>query len=254
MIMGGFSFWKKQVEMRVNMKNQLEMRVSVKRKAEIIMALVLLMVVYIGSTRMGAFVSGLDKEESYVVVIDPGHGGIDPGKVSSTGIAEKDINLNIALRLQEKLEENGIITIMTRSEDKGLYEEDDSRKKAADMKARCELIENCDCDILVSIHQNSYPSPGVKGAQVFYYEKSIEGNRLAYIIQEQLRRDLDRENGRRARGNESYYILLNVSCPAVIVECGFMSNPSEAALLADENYQERIAQSICEGIITYKNS
>lgn len=224
-----------------------------RRYLEIAMAVVLLVAVYVGSAKAGMMVSGMDKEVSFVVVIDPGHGGKDPGKVSSTGVYEKDINLSIAKVLASLLESQGINVIMTRTEDVGLYEETDSNKKMADMRNRCELINNSDVDLVISIHQNSYQSETIKGAQVFYYDKSAEGRELAGYIQEAMIEGLDKENGRKAKSNTDYYMLLNVNSPAVIVECGFMSNPTEAALLADYDYQRKVAWSIHMGIMQYIN-
>lgn len=226
--------------------------INKKYAVEVLMAITLIISVYICSSKAGIMVSGLDNEESFIVVIDAGHGGIDPGKVSTSGIKEKDVNLQIALKLQEILEKKGIITIMTRSEDKGLYVDEDKKKKVADMKARCEIINSSDADILVSIHQNSYQSENVKGAQVFYYKESAKGKKLAEYIQKNMIDMLDKSNGRKAKPNDSYYILLNVKCPAVICECGFLSNSAEAALLSDEAYQEKVAESIMNGITEYK--
>jgi len=198
-------------------------------------------------------VSGQDSEESFVIVLDAGHGGVDPGKVSKSGVKEKDVNLAVALKLRDKLEAEGIIVIMTRTEDVGLYSETDSHKKVADMKNRCELVNNSDADLLVSIHQNSYQSESVKGAQVFYYSLSENGKKLAENIQGKMVEMLDKTNGRKAKANDSYYLLLNVKCPAVIVECGFLSNISEAVLLAEDSYRDKVAESIKTGILEYIN-
>lgn len=142
---------------------------------------------------------------------------------------------------------------MTRKDDGGLYEESDGNKKIADMKRRCKLAEESHADILVSIHQNSYQSEGVKGAQVFYYSHSDNGKRLAESIQGKFKEQVDSDNGRLAKGNDSYYILLNVPCPAVIVECGFLSNYEEAELLEQKEYQEKVAAAVCAGVEAYFN-
>ncbi len=226
---------------------------NVKKYLEIAMAVILLAAVYMGSAKAGMMVSGLDKEVSFVVVVDAGHGGKDPGKVSAAGVYEKDINLSISKKLEKLLESQGINVIMTRTEDMGLYEENDSNKKMADMRKRCELINDCNADLVVSIHQNSYQSTNVKGAQVFYYDKSAEGRELATFIQGSMIEGLDKENGRKAKANTDYYMLLNSKSPAVIVECGFMSNPAEASLLSDEDYQRKVAWSIHMGIMQYIN-
>lgn len=192
-----------------------------------------------------------EEKEKKVVLIDAGHGGVDPGKISVTGTNEKDINLQIALLLEGILEEDGFEVVMTRETDAGLYEETDQNKKVADMKARCLLAEQCHADILVSIHQNSYPEESVHGAQVFYYSQSKEGELLAKSIQDSIKEIADPDNSRMIKGNDSYYILLNVKCPAIIAECGFLSNYEEAELLETDKYQKKMAEAIAEGVKGY---
>lgn len=189
-----------------------------------------------------------------VIVIDAGHGGRDSGKVSVDNVTyEKDINLAIAYKLKSYLEAEGIKVIMTRETDDGLYVESDSNKKAADLRRRIEVIERASPVLVVSIHQNSYHESYVRGAQTFYYTTSAEGKELAEIIQEQLRLSLDPENERKAKANDSYYLLKKTSVPIVIVECGFLSNPEEAALLATKDYQDRVAFQIHLGVMQYLN-
>ncbi len=190
----------------------------------------------------------------YVVVIDAGHGGRDGGKVSVDGATyEKDINLEIAYKLKTYLEAQNIVVIMTREGDEGLYTESDSNKKAADLKRRVELIEQAQPDLVISIHQNSYHEPGVSGAQVFYYTTSESGKQLAEILQAQLRVSLDPDNHRQAKANDTYYMLKKTGATIVIVECGFLSNPEEAALLTNEDYQDRVAWNIHLGVMQYLN-
>ena len=186
----------------------------------------------------------------YCVVIDSGHGGKDPGKIGINGEKEKDINLAIARKLASLLEQADVKAVMTRTGDAGLYDEDASRKKVQDMKRRIELMEETAPDLVVSIHQNSYPDPSVKGAQVFYYTGSSEGRALAERIQNRLYR-LDPSNRRAVKENNSYYLLKKTTCPIVIVECGFLSNPKEAEALSDAVYQEKAAWQICMGILQY---
>ena len=189
-----------------------------------------------------------------VIVIDAGHGGRDSGKVSVDQVTyEKDINLAIAYKLKSYLEAEGITVIMTRETDDGLYVESDSNKKAADLRRRIEVIERASPVLVVSIHQNSYHEAYVRGAQTFYYTTSEEGKQLAEIIQEQLCLSLDPENGRKAKANDSYYLLKKTSVPIVIVECGFLSNPEEAALLTTADYQDRVAFQIHLGVMQYLN-
>ncbi|MFQ8702405.1 MAG: N-acetylmuramoyl-L-alanine amidase [Eisenbergiella sp.] len=188
--------------------------------------------------------------DMYCVVIDSGHGGKDPGKIGLNGEKEKDINLAIARKLASLLEQADVKAVMTRTGDAGLYDEDASRKKVQDMKRRIERMEETAPDLVVSIHQNSYPDPSVKGAQVFYYTGSSEGRALAERIQNRLYR-LDPSNRRAVKENNSYYLLKKTTCPIVIVECGFLSNPKEAEALSDAVYQEKAAWQICMGILQY---
>lgn len=227
-----------------------------RKKLEFIMAAMMLMLVYICAGKLPAMKAGSshiaeNKKAKHVVLLDPGHGGVDPGKVSVTGTTEKELNLQIAEKVRKLLEKKDYTVIMTREDDSGLYQESDTNKKTADMKKRCLLAQECQADILVSIHQNSYSSQGVKGAQVFYYSGSEEGKKLAEQLQQCFREMVDSENGREAKENDSYYILLNVECPAVIAECGFLSNYEEAELLEQESYQEKVAKAIVHGICLY---
>lgn len=188
-----------------------------------------------------------------VVVIDSGHGGNDPGKVGVDGSLEKNINLEIAMRLKGYLELADVDVVMTREEDIGLYREDDTSKKMADMRNRCQLINEAKPDLVVSIHQNSYHEEYVSGGQVFYYQDSVKGKELAEILQERFTYVLGEENRRLAKANGNYYLLLHVKSPIVIVECGFLSNWKEAALLQEEDYQDRLAWTLHMGILEYLN-
>ena len=190
-------------------------------------------------------------EERYTIVIDPGHGGRDPGKVGVNHLLEKDINLEIALKLRGLLEEAGIKVIMTREEDVGLYEETDSNKKRADLNRRVRLIHTNNADLAISIHQNSFTQEDVKGAQAFYYSKSEQGKLLAELIQDYLKKELADQNHRKAKSNTNYYMLTKTECPLVIVECGYLSNAAEADLLGNDEYQEKVAIGISKAILEF---
>ena len=191
---------------------------------------------------------------TFVVVIDAGHGGVDPGKVGVNNALEKDINLRIAMRLKDLLEQNDIMVVMTREEDKDLASEHATNRKNEDLRARVQLIADTAPVVVVSIHQNSYSEEDVDGAQVFYYASSEQGKLLGTMIQEQLKAEIDDNNHRIAKGNKDYYILKRSSSPAVIVECGFLSNYEEAELLATKEYQEKLAFAIHLGILQYINT
>lgn len=190
-------------------------------------------------------------KENYTVVIDPGHGGIDPGKVGVNDVYEKEINLSIALLLKEILEQNDCKVIMTRTADEGLYQEGDSNRKMADLRRRCQLADESDADVTVSIHQNSFSQESSKGAQVFYQTTSPSGKLLAETLQKQLISSLDPGNRRVAKANSDYFMLKNTKGTMVIVECGFLSNYEEAEKLTQSTYQRRVAWAIALGTLQY---
>lgn len=186
-----------------------------------------------------------------VIVIDAGHGGMDPGKVGVNGTLEKEINLAVAGELRTLLEQNDITVIMTRTDDGGLYSENDTNKKRADMQARIRILQDAAPVLAVSIHQNSFTDSSSHGAQVFYYKGSEQGKQVADIIQEAMRREIADGNHRMAKANADYYMLKKSPCPLVIVECGFLSNPTEEALLQTEDYQHKLAWAIHLGIMEW---
>lgn len=190
----------------------------------------------------------------FVIVIDPGHGGYDPGKVSPDGIAEKDINLAISLKLEAALSANGFSVYMTRSDDCALGKQSGSGRKSSDLRTRIDIADKENADLFISIHQNSYSAPDVHGAQVFYYSTSKEGKSLAECIQEHLISDVDPSNHRSAKGNSEYMVLAENHCTALIVECGFLSNADECANLTNDGYQSDIASSICSAVTEWVNS
>lgn len=193
---------------------------------------------------------GSSKEKhKIVVVIDAGHGGIDPGKVGINQALEKDINLAIARKVKRYLELSDVEVIMTREGEEGLYRPEDSNKKVQDMKNRVALIDSSGADLAVSIHQNSYSEEYVKGAQVFYYATSLHGKAVAEVMQKTMAEELDKENRREAKANDSYYLLKKTQTPIIIVECGFLSNAEEAKLLTKDSYQDRVAWAIHLGIL-----
>lgn len=223
---------------------------------QLVMAGLLLIIVFGVSREAGMMVSNqarVVKGKPRVVVIDVGHGGNDPGKVGVDGSLEKDINLQIAKQLKTYLEASDVTVIMTREDDQGLYDENDKQKKTADMRNRCELINNSGAELVVSIHQNSYHEESVFGGQVFYYKRSDRGKQLADIIQKRFDYVLKDKNRRTAKANDNYYLLLHVKCPIVIVECGFLSNWEEAKKLGTAEYQDKMAWTIHMGVLEYLN-
>lgn len=186
-----------------------------------------------------------------VVVLDPGHGGVDPGKVGISGVLEKEINLSVAKKLKTRLEAAGITVILTREADEGLYSPEARNRKREDLEARVRLIEGAAPVLMVSIHQNSFSKEDCKGAQVFYYKGSVESKNLAESVQQAFCEILQDGNTRQAKADDTYYLLRKTACPAIIAECGFLSNTEEEALLATDLYQEKLAEAIYLGMIRY---
>lgn len=197
--------------------------------------------------------NGSGEKRKYIVCVDPGHGGTDPGKVGINGQLEKDINLAIAKKLKTYLEASDVTVVLTRDKDMGLYSSGDAHKKMADMRKRCQLIEEAKPDLVISIHQNSYHEEAIRGGQVFYYKTSVRGKKLAQILQERFDYVLGDANKRQAKANDNYYLLLHVKEPIVIAECGFLSNREEAEKLETKEYQDRLAWTLHMGIMEYLN-
>ena len=197
--------------------------------------------------------NGSGEKKKYIVCVDPGHGGTDPGKVGINGQLEKDINLAIAKKLKTYLEASDVTVVLTRDKDMGLYSSGDAHKKMADMRKRCQLIEEVKPDLVISIHQNSYHEEAIRGGQVFYYKTSVRGKKLAESLQKRFDYVLGDSNKRQAKANDNYYLLLHVKEPIVIAECGFLSNREEAKKLETEEYQDRLAWTLHMGIMEYLN-
>ena len=203
------------------------------------------------ASAVAAEISDIQNENQKItVVIDPGHGGVDPGKVGCRDIYEKDLNLKISYTLKGIFESEGYNVLMTRTEDGGLYEESAANKKMSDMKERCNIIKEASADYVISIHMNSFSDSRVRGPQVFYYKHSSKGKELAEAISENLK-EMSPEYARKCKSDSSYYMLLHTPCPTVIVECGFISNPEETLLLQEEEYQAMLCNAIYEGFAAY---
>ncbi|MCX0370043.1 N-acetylmuramoyl-L-alanine amidase CwlD [Clostridium perfringens] len=194
------------------------------------------------------------EENNKVIVIDPGHGGIDGGAKSENGVIEKDINLSISLKTKAALESKGYKVIMTRSEDVGLYTEGKKvrEKKIEDLGNRVKIKKDNKCDAFISIHQNMFPQKNCKGAQV-WSANNEPSQKLGKIIQKKFKEEVDQNNKREAKVAKKEYKILNdgYEGASVIVECGFLSNPEECELLGKEDYQNKIANTLANAIDEY---
>ncbi|HDR8528795.1 N-acetylmuramoyl-L-alanine amidase CwlD [Bacillus thuringiensis] len=188
-----------------------------------------------------------------VIVLDAGHGGPDGGAVGGKDIIEKDITLEITKKVQDYLQEQGALVILTREGDYDLANKDTksySRRKAEDLKKRVEIINKPDVDFFASIHLNALTSSGSKGAQTFYYRSSIENERAAKFIQAELRASLENTN-RSAKTISHVYLLKYSKTPGALIEAGFLSNVNERYMLNSEKYQQKVAAAIYRGILRY---
>lgn len=189
-----------------------------------------------------------------VILIDPGHGGIDGGAKSKTGTIEKDINLQISLKLRDNLEEKGYKVYMTRDNDDGLYEKGNTvkEKKREDLNRRVEMKKETECDIFVSIHQNMFPQSKCYGAQVWYASNENSYN-LATVVQESIKQTVKDNNKRVAKPAAEAYLILRDKHEgaSILVECGFLSNPDEESRLKSNEHQNLIVEGISDGIDKY---
>ena len=189
------------------------------------------------------------------VIIDAGHGGEDGGASSAAGLVEKDVNLDIAQKLAEMMRASGLNVVMTRDDDRLLYDRNvdfHGRKKKLDMAARLNIMQKQENAIFVSIHMNSYTSPQYSGLQVWYSQNHADSEVLASIIQANNKALLQTENDRKIKGATSAIFLLNeAKCPAVLVECGFLSNQAEAAKFEDDEHRRTVALLLCSSILEF---
>ena len=216
-----------------------------KREKLLIFAICIIIVSIVGvATKVKTYAAVMPLSHK-IIVIDAGHGGFDPGMVSGK-TEEKHINLAIAQKLQNFLELGGATVIITRVDDSDL-----GSSKSGDMHTRRIIANTSHADIFVSIHQNSYSKSSVKGAQVFYFNSSDNSKKLAHFIQARIKEFVDSNNKFQAKENSNYFVLKQTSMPAVLVECGFLTNPGEKSKLLSEEYQEKVAWGIYLGILDY---
>ena len=188
------------------------------------------------------------------IVLDAGHGVPDEGAQSSNGTTEAETNLKIALKLQNLLEQSGCTVILTRSDENAIYDLDSKtlkQKKISDIHNRVKIGNESSADIFVSIHLNKIPQSQYDGWQTFYKAGNSQAQKLAVSIQNNLNEAIQKENNRLAKTIDNIYIIKHVEIPTTIVECGFLSNPEEEKKLLEDQYQNRLAWGIYNGIIDY---
>ncbi|WP_028516794.1 N-acetylmuramoyl-L-alanine amidase [Ruminococcus flavefaciens] len=198
------------------------------------------------------------ENESPIIVIDAGHGGIDGGCTSADGVPEKGINLDILLKLRDMLEVNGFEVRVTRDTDRSIHDEGVegiAAQKSSDMDNRLAIFNESDNAVCISIHQNQFTDPKYSGAQMFYSGSNSTSEELARAIQGKFREFLQPDNEREIKlcGKELFLCYYSNN-PTVMAECGFLSNPDEAALLNTDEYRSKVAFTLFSGINDYLNS
>lgn len=208
----------------------------------------------VGDTEQSVETFTPEKYAGQTVILDPGHGGEDGGAVSAGGDKESDINLSIALRTDQIMGLCGLPVVLTRSEDISIHDPSAStlrEKKVSDIHNRVKLVDETEGAVLLSIHQNSYSDPRYSGAQVFYGANQ-DSKLWGENTQEVLRTTLNEANTRAAKQiPDTVYLMNHINCPAILVECGFMSNGEEASLLQTAGYQKKIATALTGACLQY---
>ncbi|ASN03642.1 N-acetylmuramoyl-L-alanine amidase CwlD [Virgibacillus necropolis] len=187
------------------------------------------------------------------IVLDPGHGGPDGGAVGKDKTLEKGITLTVAKKLQNYLQQTGAVVYLTRNKDTDLADSNTkglARRKAEDIRNRLQMIKDKEADFFISVHLNALPSTKWSGAQTFYYPKSDKSKHLAKLIQAEIIRNLENTD-RTALPLKGMYLLKHAEAPGALVEIGFLSNEQERELLKKDDYQEKMAASIYEGVLRY---
>ncbi|MGL5086340.1 MAG: N-acetylmuramoyl-L-alanine amidase CwlD [Clostridium sp.] len=210
-----------------------------------------LLIIFTGPIKVKAIIN---QNSERIILIDPGHGGFDGGAQSKAGTIEKGINLEISQKLKIKLERDGYKVVMTRDSDEGLYTKGTTirEKKREDLKKRCEMKKETNCDVFISIHQNMFAQSKCYGGQV-WYASNEKSSLLAKNIQGSLREIVDNGNKREAKSAGDAYLILRdkYDGASVLVECGFLSNPDEEAKLKTQEHQEKLVDALILGINRY---
>ncbi len=229
--------------------------VLTKRRCAVYCLVMVLFGIFTGTmimiTSYAGFSSGGD---TLSVIVDAGHGLPDGGAVGVSGSIEQEINLEIALKLQEVLEAKGVRVVMTRTDENGLWEDDDDsirKKKVSDMNKRLDIMKNSGAHLFISIHMNSFPNHSASGLRIFYAPNHSDIKPLAENIQSRIK-DITNVNINIVKSaDKSLFLMKNPPIPAILVECGFLSNAKEEKKLQDEDYQARLAWAIADAIEKY---
>ena len=229
--------------------------VLTKRRCAVYCLFMVLVGILTGTLIMiSSYADNFNKGDTLSVIVDAGHGLPDGGAVGVTGSIEQEINLKIALKLQEVLEAKGVRVIMTRTDENGLWDDkDDSirKKKVSDMNKRLEIMKKSDAHLFISIHMNSFPNHSASGLRIFYAPNHEEIKPLAENIQTRIQ-DITGANINIVKSaDKSLFLMKNPPIPAILVECGFLSNAKEEKKLQEDDYQARLAWAIADALEKY---
>ncbi|HBY21701.1 MAG: hypothetical protein A2Y24_03080 [Clostridiales bacterium GWE2_32_10] len=216
----------------------------------LLIVLILAIINNMGNKTKNIFKYGLPISNK-VIIIDAGHGGIDAGTSGKLKKTEQVINLEIAKKLQQYLEQGGAYVVLTRADENGLYDKNAKNKKRSDFAKRKDIINNSHADIIISIHQNYFSESKYSGAQVFYKAHCEVSKDIAKCIQSEFKNILNKNNNRIEKESSEYYLFKNSKIPIILLECGFLSNANEEVKLNNSEYQENIAWAIYKGVLIY---
>lgn len=217
----------------------------------------LVVIVFLGIAQMGSnTITTIHQqrpvEREHRIVIDAGHGGIDGGATSYTGVLESHINLEIALRLEDMLHLLGYDTVMIRRTDESIYTQGSTiaAQKVSDLKERVRITNETEGAILISLHQNTYSDSRYRGAQVFYADGN-DSRKMAQALQQNLVSVLNPGSLRKTKPTKGVYLMEHITCPGILIECGFLTNPEEEALLRNPVYQKKLCAVIAATLSSY---
>lgn len=215
----------------------------------LLVVIVILGITHIGSKTVTTVSQQRPVPRDNRIIIDAGHGGIDGGATSCTGVLESHINLEIALRLEQVFHLLGYETVMIRRTDESVYTQGNTiaSQKVSDLKERVRICNETEGAVLISLHQNTFSDNRYHGAQVFYSENK-QSIQLAQTLQEQLGRILNGSSNRKAKQAKGVYLMEHITCPGILVECGFLTNPEEESLLRSASYQKKLCSIIASAV------
>ena len=224
----------------------------------ILIGIVVFLLVFISTCSKEIIVQTTGNTKTYKIVVDAGHGAPDGGAVYSDGVEEAGLNLEIAEKLRDALEDEGFLVIMTREDENNIADTDKQKSlremKSSDLNNRVNIANNSGADIMISIHMNKFEGGSSWGWQTFYSKNSDEGKRLATLVQSSIQKNIDRVNKRVALSIEGIKIVDKTNIPVIIVECGFLSNTEDLRLLQTEEYQNKIVIGIIDGVKEFYSS